>query len=104
MLMEDSLASYEAGLEALSEAPARALDLGTGAGEGAVAIARRFPEADVVGADLSPSMLDEAWRLLLDQLRGRDTFPQAAASALSFPEDSFKLVANAKMCPSSDAL
>ena len=52
-------------------APARALDLGTGTGAGAVAIARRFPEAEVVGADLSDQMLDEARRLLPDELRGR---------------------------------
>jgi len=102
--MEDSLASYEAGLEALPVAPARALDLGTGTGAGAVAIARRFPEADVVGADLSPDMLDEARRLLPGELRGRVTFQRADASALPFADGSFQLVAHANMIPFFDEL
>jgi ubiquinone/menaquinone biosynthesis C-methylase UbiE len=104
MRMEDSLASYEAGLEALPAAPVRALDLGTGTGAGAVAIARRFPEADVVGADLSGDMLDEARRRLPDELRGRITFERADASALPFADGSFQLVAHANMIPFFDEL
>jgi ubiquinone/menaquinone biosynthesis C-methylase UbiE len=102
MLMEDSLASYEAGLELLPSAPARALDLGTGTGAGALAIARRFPEAEVVGADLSGDMLGEARSRLPDELRGRVTFQQADASALPFADGSFELVAHANMIPFFD--
>jgi ubiquinone/menaquinone biosynthesis C-methylase UbiE len=104
MLMEDSLASYEAGLEALAAAPARALDLGTGTGAGARAIARRFPEVEVVGVDLSDEMLGEAHRRLPEELRGRITFQQADGSALPFADGSFQLVAHANMIPFFDEL
>src|SRR5205823_13922607 len=50
------LEPFERGLDALSGPPRRALDLGTGTGSGAFAIARRFPEADVVGVDLAEAM------------------------------------------------
>jgi SAM-dependent methyltransferase len=36
----------------------RILDLGSGAGTGALALARRFPDADVIAVDISPYMLD----------------------------------------------
>ena len=104
MQLEDSLASYEAGLEALPARPARALDLGTGTGAGAVAIARRFPQAEVVGADLSDAMLAEARRGLPDELRARVDFQQADASALPFEDGSFELVAHANMIPFFDEL
>jgi SAM-dependent methyltransferase len=104
MQLEDSLASYEAGLEAISSPPARALDLGTGTGAGAIAIARRFPQVRVVGVDLSQAMLDEARRGLPDELRGRVEFQQADGSALSFPDASFDLVAHANMIPFFDEL
>src|ERR1700722_17497255 len=38
--------------------PRRILDLGTGTGTGAVALARRFPGADVIAVDVSAPMLD----------------------------------------------
>jgi ubiquinone/menaquinone biosynthesis C-methylase UbiE len=104
MRMEDSLASYEAGLEAMASAPARALDLGTGTGAGAVAIARRFPEAQVVGVDLSAAMLDEARRSLSDDVRDRIELRQADGSVLPFPDASFDLVAHANMIPFFDEL
>jgi SAM-dependent methyltransferase len=102
MRLEDSLASYEAGLEAIDFPPARALDLGTGTGAGAFAIARRFPEAVVVGADMSTRMLAEAERQMPAELRGRVTLQRADAAALPFPEESFQLVAHANMIPFFD--
>ena len=104
MQLEDSLASYRAGLEALPAPPARALDLGTGTGAGASAIARRFPDAEVVGADLSEGMLAEARRGLPEELRARVEFQQADASALPFADGSFELVAHANMIPFFDEL
>ena len=104
MQLEDSLASYEAGLEALPAPPAHALDLGTGTGAGAVAIARRFPAAAVVGADLSDAMLAEARRRLPDELRARVEFQRADASALPFADGAFELVAHANMIPFFDEL
>jgi ubiquinone/menaquinone biosynthesis C-methylase UbiE len=67
-----------------------------------VAIARRFPEAEVVGVDLSDDMLGEARSRLPDELRGRVTFEHADASALPFPPGSFQLVAHANMIPFFD--
>jgi ubiquinone/menaquinone biosynthesis C-methylase UbiE len=104
MRLEDSLATYEAGLEALPAPPARALDLGTGTGAGAVVIARRFPETEVVGVDLSGEMLEVARRGLPDELRGRITFQRVDASKLPFEDGSFQLVAHANMIPFFDEL
>ncbi len=42
--------------------PRRVLDLATGSGDLALAIARRLPEAEVTGADFSPEMLAVARR------------------------------------------
>jgi len=102
MRLEDSLAPYEAGLQAIDSPPARALDLGTGTGAGAFAIALRFPGAEVVGVDMSTRMLGEAERQLPDDLRGRVTFQRADAATLPFPDVSFQLVAHANMIPFFD--
>ncbi|MBP0459072.1 class I SAM-dependent methyltransferase [Streptomyces bomunensis] len=56
------LASHLAELTALladhaDPAPARILDLGSGPGTGSLALARRFPAAEVTAVDVSPQML-----------------------------------------------
>lgn len=38
-------------------APRRAIDIGTGAGAGAMAVAARWPDAEVTGADINPKAL-----------------------------------------------
>ncbi len=98
------LAAFEAGLGAIERDPARALDLGTGTGAGAFAIARRFPGAEVVGADLSPRMLAEARVKTAPDLAGRVRFEQADASALPYPDSRFDLVGLANMIPFFDEL
>jgi SAM-dependent methyltransferase len=98
------LASYETALESIEPAPARALDLGTGTGEGAFAIARRFPQAQVVGADLADRMLEEARTKIPPELAGRVRFERADASALPYESESFDLVAHANMIPFFDEL
>jgi ubiquinone/menaquinone biosynthesis C-methylase UbiE len=98
------LAPYEAGLAAVDPAPARALDLGTGTGQGAFAIARRFPDARVVGVDLADAMVAEARRKTPAQLAERVRFENGDASALPFPDGSFDLVAHANMIPFFDEL
>jgi len=98
------LAAYELALESLDPAPARALDLGTGTGQGAFAIARRFPEAQVVGVDLAERMLAEAKRKTPAELRDRINFEVGDASKLSYPDGSFDLLAHANMIPFFDEL
>lgn len=94
----ESLEPVEAALERVPAA-ARALDLGTGTGKAARAIARRFTEATVVGVDLSPRMVAEATRLLPPDLAERVRFQVADASALPFPDASFELVVLMNMIP-----
>lgn len=95
--------AYEAALERVAP-PAHALDLGTGTGRYAVAIAERFPEAEVVGVDLSERMLSEAWSGLPDGLRDRVRFERADASELPFADGQFELVGLGNMIPFFDEL
>ena len=97
MLLEDSLASYEAALERTPGPIERALDVGTGTGAGARVLRKRFPEADVVGADIAPEMLAEARRLAPDI-----TFVEGDAAELPFDDESFDLVAHENMIPFPD--
>jgi ubiquinone/menaquinone biosynthesis C-methylase UbiE len=85
-------------------APRRILDLGTGTGVVAIALARRYPAAEVVGVDLSPAMIDEARRQVPPGLAGRVDFEVADASALAFPDGDFELVALSNMIPFFDEL
>ena len=86
------------------EAPRRALDLGTGTGVAAKAVAERFPEAEVVGLDLSPAMIEEAKRRLPPELGGRVRFAVADASALRFDDGDAELVTLMNMIPFFDEL
>jgi SAM-dependent methyltransferase len=104
MRSPDHLAAYERALAAIDPAPVRALDLGTGTGQGAFAIARRFPEAQVVGVDLAERMLAEARRKAPAELRDRMNFEVGDASKLGYPDEWFDLVAHANMIPFFDEL
>jgi SAM-dependent methyltransferase len=104
MRRPDSLASFVRALEQVAPAPRRALDVGTGTGAGAFVIARRFPEAEVVGVDLAPGMLAEARRLTPPELAGRVRFEQADASHLPYDDGSFDLIGLANMIPFFDEL
>lgn len=95
--LPDSGAAYEAALERIGSPVRRALDVGTGTGGGALAIKRRYPEANVVGIDVSPAML----------ARARERAPELAfregdASRLPFGDGDFDLVAHANMIPFVD--
>jgi ubiquinone/menaquinone biosynthesis C-methylase UbiE len=102
ILGEDHLESYEAALGAIPTAPRRALDVGTGTGAGAFAIAQRFPDTEVVGVDLARGMVEEARRKTPAALEDRVTFDVGDASKLPFADGSFDLVAHANMIPFFD--
>ena len=104
MRSADPLASLDRALEDVGGSPARVLDLGTGTGLGAFLVARRFPEAEVVGVDLAPRMVEEARRKTPPELAGRVSFQQADASRLPFPDAAFDLVTLANMIPFFDEL
>ncbi|KAF4513236.1 hypothetical protein G6O67_000534 [Ophiocordyceps sinensis] len=58
--------------------PSRVLDCGCGAGDWAVDVARRFPDCEVLGIDVSPHMIPEDpphnLEIQIDDLNGRFTF------------------------------
>jgi SAM-dependent methyltransferase len=93
------LAPLAAGLLHVRPEPERALDLGTGLGDGALLIAREFPHARVRGVDISPEMIRRAQgRIGLDP-EGRVAFKVADAAHLPFDDESFDLVAQLNMPP-----
>jgi ubiquinone/menaquinone biosynthesis C-methylase UbiE len=97
------LQALDLALEAVPS-PRRALDLGTGTGVVALALAQRYPEAEVLGIDLSPAMIEEAERRLAPELAGRVRFEVGDASALACPDGSFELVVLSNMIPFFDEL
>ena len=97
------LTALELALEGLP-APSRVLDLGTGTGVVARALAARYPEAEVVGIDLSPGMIEEARRQLPPNLSGRLRFEVGDASALAVADGAFELVVLSNMIPFYDEL
>ncbi|MGH2956019.1 MAG: class I SAM-dependent methyltransferase [Solirubrobacterales bacterium] len=79
--------------------PERALDIGTGLGDGALLIAREFPQARVRGIDLSAEMIRRAQaRIGLDP-EGRVAFRVADAAELPYEDASFDLVTQLNMPP-----
>ena len=56
----EHLAPLAAALLHVKPAPERALDVGTGTGEGALLFAREFPQASVRGVDISEEMIRAA--------------------------------------------
>lgn len=95
----DHLAPLAAALLHVRPEPERALDIGTGLGDGALLIAREFPHARVRGVDLSEEMVRRAQRRIGLDPEGRVAFKVADASNLPFEEDSFDLVAQLNMPP-----
>ena len=101
---DEAFAPLEQALAALPEPPARALDLGTGTGLAAIAVARRFPQAEVVGADVAEQMIELARRNTPPELAARLRFEQADAAQLPFEGGAFELVTLANMIPFFDEL
>ena len=93
----DRLVAMIAALDA-TEAPTRALDVGTGTGAVARLISERWPTAEVTGVDVSPGMIEEARRL------GQERYDVGDASALPYDDGSFDLVTLNNMIPFFDEL
>jgi SAM-dependent methyltransferase len=104
MRTEAAYLPYEAALERVEPPPKRALDLGTGTGGAAFALARRFPETEVVGADLAEGMIEQARSNRPEELRDRVRFELADASKLPYEDGSFDLVGLSNMIPFFDEL
>jgi demethylmenaquinone methyltransferase / 2-methoxy-6-polyprenyl-1,4-benzoquinol methylase len=66
--------------------PRTILDLATGSGDLALALARKLPAAEVIGADFSPEMLSRA------RIKGLKSTILADALSLPFPDNSFETV------------
>jgi SAM-dependent methyltransferase len=98
----DSFNPINAGLDLLAFPPGRALDVGTGTGGAAFAVAARFPDAKVIGVDLSSEMVDRARSKVTGSFAGRLSFQQADASSLPFPGADFDLVTHSNMIPFFD--
>jgi SAM-dependent methyltransferase len=94
-----SPAPVAAALEYVDGSPRRILDLGTGTGIAARVAAEHFAEAEIVGVDLAPAMVEEARRLLPNGLARRLRFEVADAAALPYPDGEFDLVLLVNMIP-----
>lgn len=78
---------------AAASAPRRVLDVATGTGDMAIALARRCDGAEVVGVDLSEGMLEVGRRKVKDKnLDGRIKLLKADCLALPMESESFDVV------------
>jgi malonyl-CoA O-methyltransferase len=77
-------------LDGVPLAPHRVLDAGSGPGLGASALAKRFPDAEIVALDVAPPMLRAAAR----RANGPHPFARVCADmqSLPFPDAAFGLV------------
>ena len=100
----EGLVPLGAALDRLSAPPRKVLDLGTGTGKAARVVAKRFPDAEVVGVDLAPEMVEEAKRLLPSELAGRVSFQVADGASLPFATGEFDLVDLQNMFPFFEVL
>jgi ubiquinone/menaquinone biosynthesis C-methylase UbiE len=88
----ERMAPLHAALEHLATAPARILDIGTGTGMVALELAGTYPDAEVVGVDLSERMIEEARRKTRPEGGDRVRFEVVDAADLPYEDGAFDLV------------
>jgi SAM-dependent methyltransferase len=94
------LMPLQAALDRLPARPARILDIGTGTGAAALELADRYPDAEVVGIDVSAEMIAQAGARAADP-SGRVRF--LVADIASFEEEErFDLITMLNMPPFFD--
>jgi demethylmenaquinone methyltransferase / 2-methoxy-6-polyprenyl-1,4-benzoquinol methylase len=93
------LAALAGALLHVNPAPERALEVGTGTGEGALLLAREFPQASVRGVDISEPMIRAASAKVGLDPEGRIAFRVADAADLPYADESFDLVTHLNMPP-----
>jgi ubiquinone/menaquinone biosynthesis C-methylase UbiE len=96
-----AFAPVVAALDTLPSPPRHVLDIGTGTGSVARLVKERFPEAEVIGVDLSGAMIAEARAKTED---GRVRYVVADAQQLPFEDGAFDLVTLGNMIPFFDEL
>ena len=97
----EAFAGVHVALDRLERPPARVLDLGTGTGSVARILAERYPNAEIVGVDLAPRMIEQA-QTLTNAPTVR--YEVADAQRLPFDDGAFDLVTLANMIPFFDEL
>jgi 2-polyprenyl-3-methyl-5-hydroxy-6-metoxy-1,4-benzoquinol methylase len=84
----------------LKKPPHSILDVGCGGGHFAIQLARHYPNAEVVGLDISPQAIDFAKRLLEDQDSSLSNvkFILAKTEELAYPPNNFDVVTSTLVC------
>lgn len=89
----DKLWRYKAVNIVAAHNPSSILDIATGTGDLAIALARRLKQADIIGADLSSQMLQIArQKIKRKRLQQRIRLLEADGTALPFPAKTFDCV------------
>ncbi|HEX5449001.1 MAG TPA: class I SAM-dependent methyltransferase [Gaiellaceae bacterium] len=100
-LSPEHLVSFNAALDRIELTPRRILDLGTGTGAAARAMAKRWPDAEILGVDASKGMLAEA---RAHASSDHERYELGDASKLAVADAAFDLVTMVNMIPFYDEL
>lgn len=78
--------------------PHTILDVGCGGGQFAIQLAKEFPNAQIVGIDISAEAIEFAKKQLPETLTQRVKFEVSSTTKLPFPPDSFDVVTSTLVC------
>jgi len=93
------LAPLEAAVSVIERTPKRILEVGTGTGAGAFLLAERFPEAEILGIDISAEMIRIAQAKVPAEDQARLHFMAEDIAKLDPGQGTFDLVAMLNMPP-----